>query len=77
MLAVVQHDEGELPPYLDRLTEVAEVYVGEANGGDIGEAFQLGGYPAFCVLDAAGAVAATGYDPAMLPAPQPLSVHAS
>lgn len=75
VLAVVQQDEGPLPTYLDRLTEVAEVYV-EPTGGDVGEAFQLGGYPAFCVLDAAGAVVATGYDPAMLPAPQPLSAHA-
>lgn len=75
VLAVVQHDEGQLPLYLDRLAEVAQVYV-ERNGGDVGEAFQVSGYPAFCVLDAAGAVAATGYDPSVLSAPRPLSVHA-
>ena len=37
--------------------------------GEIARAFKVTGFPAFFLLDADGAVAASGYDPAALPEP--------
>ncbi len=71
VLAVVQHDEGPLPAYLDELAGVCQVHV-EPNGGPVGDAFRVRGYPAFCVLDDDATVLASGYDPASV-----LSVPAS
>ncbi len=68
VLAVVAGDASTPPPYLDRLAEVAQACV-EPNDGEITKAFEVTGFPAFCLLDADGAVAASGYDPAALPEP--------
>ncbi|HEY6313856.1 MAG TPA: hypothetical protein VIY52_24065 [Streptosporangiaceae bacterium] len=68
VLAVVLGPPGEPVPYLDRLAEVAQVCV-EPDDSELAAAFKVIGYPAFCLLDADGAVLATGYDPAALPAP--------
>lgn len=65
VLAVVQHDSGPLPPFLDQLAEVCQVHV-ESNGGPVGEAFQVRGYPAFCVLNGHGTVLASSEDPSVL-----------
>ncbi|MGH3158708.1 MAG: hypothetical protein ACRDNF_19315 [Streptosporangiaceae bacterium] len=68
VLAVVTGDNNEPPPYLDRLAEVAQVCLVQADG-DVVEAFKVTGYPAFCLLDADGAVLSSGYDPTALPEP--------
>jgi hypothetical protein len=69
VLAMVERDHrGEPPPYLAQLEEVATVCVEPATG-PVARAFQVSGFPAFCLLDARGAVLAHGYDPAMLPEP--------
>jgi hypothetical protein len=68
VLAVVTAAENESVPYVDQLGEVARVCVQSA-GGDLAAAFQLIGYPAFCLLDTDGAIRAVAYDPAELPVP--------
>jgi hypothetical protein len=68
VLAVVVSSKTEPPGYTDRLTEVARVSC-EPEDGALAKAFKILGYPAFCLLDAAGAVLATSYDPARLPEP--------
>ena len=60
-----------VPPYLDRLAGVARVCV-EQDDGEVGKAFKIQGFPAFCLLDADGTVVTSGYDPAMLPEPIPV-----
>lgn len=67
---VVIGESAEPVPYLDQLTAVAQVCTEPADG-PLGKAFGVEGYPAFCLLDADGAVHATGFDPAELPAPVP------
>jgi hypothetical protein len=67
-LAVVVAPRDEPPAYLDRLRRAGRVCVVDADS-ELLAAFKVGGFPAFCVLDGAGVVVATGYDPAMLPAP--------
>jgi hypothetical protein len=59
---------GEPQPYLSALAPVARICV-EPDGGQIVKAFELSGFPAFFLLDAAGAVAATEFDPDELPVP--------
>lgn len=68
VLAVVVGPENEPPAYLARLAEVAQVSA-EQHDGEIARAFKVVGYPAFCLLDADGAVLAASHDPAMLPEP--------
>lgn len=68
---VVIGESAEPVPYLDELTSVAQVCT-EADDGPLGKAFGVAGFPAFCLLDADGAVRATGFDPAELPAPVPV-----
>jgi len=68
VLAVVVGSASEPVPYLDRLAEVARVCT-EPNGGSLASAFKVTGYPAFGLLDADGAMLASGYDPAALPTP--------
>lgn len=68
VLAVVATDNGTPAPYLDRLAKVARTCV-EPPDGDIARAFRLSGFPAFCLLDADGAVAVSGLEPAELPEP--------
>jgi hypothetical protein len=55
------------PPYLDQLAEVARVSL-QPEDSQVIRAFGVSGYPAFCLLDADGAVVATGFEPATLPA---------
>jgi hypothetical protein len=68
VLAVVAQDSVTPAPYLDRLAEVAQVCV-EPSDGEIAKAFQVSGFPAFCLLDADGAITVSGYNPATLPEP--------
>ncbi len=66
---VVSVGPGDEPqPYLSALVPAAQICV-EPEGGQIVRAFELSGFPAFFLLDADGAVAATEYDPAELPVP--------
>jgi hypothetical protein len=65
-IAVILTMADEPVPYADRLAEVARMCVQQPDA-ELAKAFKVTGYPAFCVLDASGAVQATGYDPAKLP----------
>lgn len=67
-LAVVLGSPDEPPPYLDQLAEVT-LACAHGQDSDVAKAFKAVGFPAFCLLDADGAVLATSYDPAMLPEP--------
>lgn len=68
ILAVVLGAADEAVPYLEQLESVARIRR-ETENGELATAFKVSGYPAFCLLDADGAVLASGYDPATLPAP--------
>lgn len=68
VLAVVQGSRDAPPPYVDQIAEVALVCL-ESADGEIAKAFKVVGFPAFCLLDADGAVTVSGYDPSLLPAP--------
>jgi hypothetical protein len=68
VLAVIQSGDDEPVGYLDQMAEVALVCVEPADG-KVARAFEVNGFPLFFLLDADGAVAVSGYDPAMLPAP--------
>lgn len=71
VLAVVVKDPAsDDPPYLPVLTEAVQVCV-EPDGGDLARAFRVQGFPLFCVLDEAGALLASGYDPSALSQPIP------
>jgi hypothetical protein len=71
VLAVVvgngKPDGSAAAPYVDQLARVATVCT-EHDGGGVSTAFKVTGFPAFCLLDADGLLAASGYDPTMLPA---------
>lgn len=67
VLAVIQATDGA-PQYLEQIARVALVYV-EPDDGDVSRAFKVTGFPAFCLLDADGAMVVSGYDPAALPVP--------
>jgi hypothetical protein len=68
VLAVVLGAADKPVPYLDELRAVARTRL-EPEDGELAKVFKVSGYPAFCLLDADGAVLASGYDPATLPAP--------
>jgi len=68
VLAVVIAPASESVPYLADLAEVARVCA-EPPGGAVERAFAVQAFPAFFVLDAAGTVRGSSYDPAALPAP--------
>jgi hypothetical protein len=69
VLAVLIVADGDRPPsYLSELAEVARVSV-QPMDSMLAQAFGVVGYPAFCLLDAEGAVVSSGFDPAALPAP--------
>lgn len=68
VLAVVTGENPDHAPYLADLSQVAQIHK-EEHGGPIGRAFGVRGFPAFFLLNADGTVLASGYDPAMLPAP--------
>jgi hypothetical protein len=66
VLAVVTGPPDEPVPYLEQLAEVAQVCA-EDSGGELAKVFKVSGFPAFCLLDAGGAVRASGHEPAALP----------
>jgi hypothetical protein len=68
VLVVVADGDSAPPPYLAELAPVARICV-EPGDGEIMRAFKVAGFPAFFLLDANGAVALSGYDPAALPEP--------
>ena len=72
VLAVVVKDAArDDPPYLPALTEAVQVCI-EPDGGELARAFRVQGFPVFCVLDEAGALLASGYDPSVLSQPAPV-----
>src|SRR5579863_6492123 len=68
VLAVIAGQETDSVPYLADLSAVARVCA-EPMDGPVGHAFAVRGFPAFFLLDAAGTVLWSGYDPSALPAP--------
>jgi hypothetical protein len=68
VLAVVAGGAEQPPSYLADLAAVARVCT-ESSDGPLSRSFAVRGFPAFFVLDAAGMVVWSGYDPAALPAP--------
>jgi hypothetical protein len=68
VLAVLIDGDGEPPPYLAQLAAVARVSI-EPSDGALSAAFKVPAFPTFVLLDADGAVLASGADPAELPAP--------
>jgi len=68
VLAVVIAQASDSVPYLADLAEVARVCA-EPSDDSIERAFAVQAFPAFFVLDAAGTVRGSSYDPAALPAP--------
>jgi Redoxin len=67
VLAVVTGQAAASVPYFADLADVAHICT-EPPDGEIGTAFGVRGFPAFFVLDAAGIVTASDFDPAALPA---------
>jgi hypothetical protein len=67
VLAVIEGSEGEAP-YQATLADVAQVCTG-ADGDLVSVAFKAQGYPAFCLLDADGALLASGIHPSTLTEP--------
>jgi len=67
VLVVIASSQPEPVSYAEQLAEVAPVCV-EPPGGELGTAFKVRGYPAFCLLDAAGSVSAASHEPTALPA---------
>jgi thiol-disulfide isomerase/thioredoxin len=60
---------GSTPPsYLSEMAQAAQICV-EKPGSEIAQAFKVNAYPSFILLDADGAVAMSGPDPAALPQP--------
>jgi len=70
VLAVIAGD-GEAPPYLAALREVAQVCV-ESYDGETAKAFSVAGFPTFCVLDPDGTIVASEWEPSALPEPASL-----
>jgi len=68
VLGVVEGSASAPPPYLDQLAAVAQVRI-EPPGGEVARAFKVSGFPAFCVLDSAGTLIASGYDSSVLSEP--------
>jgi hypothetical protein len=68
LAVILVGDSGEPPSYLNAVAEVAQVSV-QPFDCPAAQAFAVAGYPAFCLLDADGAVLSSGFDPAELPAP--------
>jgi hypothetical protein len=68
VLAVVVGNEDSPPPYLSQLTEVALVCA-DGLDGPVSRAFNVAGFPAFCLLDSDGSVLAAGFNPVDLPEP--------
>lgn len=66
-IAVVVGEPAEAAAYAGSLAAVGVVV--EPEDGPVAAAFAVRGYPAFCLLDDAGVVAASGWDVAELPQP--------
>lgn len=68
VLAIVTSVDGDLSDatYLDDVAAVARVCA-EKPDGPVAAAFQVTGFPAFCLLEPDGTVRQTTYDPADLP----------
>lgn len=66
VLAVIDGPGAESVLYLDDLAEMAFVCL-ESGDGELAKAFQVSGYPAFCLLNEDGSVQAASHDPAALP----------
>lgn len=66
VLAVVVGDEAADSDFVAALSPLALV-VTEPDGGAVSAAFQIAGFPAFCVLDGQGRVVAAEHDPDHLP----------
>jgi hypothetical protein len=69
VLAVVATDTGTAN-YIDELSGAASVCL-EPQGGSVGNAFQLKGFPSFFLLNADGVIVASAFDPDALPEPVP------
>jgi hypothetical protein len=67
VLAVIEGNDAEAP-YQSAIAEVARVCTGP-DGDLVSVAFKAQGYPAFCLLDADGALLASGIHPSMLTEP--------
>jgi len=67
VLAVVA-TETEASDYVADLSGAASVCV-EPQGGSVGNAFQLKGFPSFFLLNADGVIVASAFDPDSLPEP--------
>ena len=68
VLVVIAGESAESVPYLADLAEVARVSF-EPSRGPVSQGFAVKGVPAFFVLNAAGAILASGHDAAALPVP--------
>lgn len=66
LAVLLMHDRTAPPDYLSELELVAQVSA-QPDDSAVVDAFNVDGFPAFCLLDADGAVVASGYDPATLP----------
>lgn len=69
VLAIVATESGA-NDYVHELSGAASVCL-EPQGGSLGNAFQINGYPAFFLLDADGVIVSAAFDPADLPKPVP------
>ncbi len=68
VLAIVTSVDGDLSgaTYLDQVAAVARICAEEPEG-PVAAAFQVTGFPAFCLLEPDGTIRQTTYDPADLP----------
>ena len=69
VLAVVATETGAAD-YIAKLSGAASVCL-EPQGGSLGNAFQLKGFPSFFLLNADGVIVASAFDPKTLPEPVP------
>jgi hypothetical protein len=69
VLAVLLPGDDGPPAYLGQLAEIAQLSMQDSDSTII-KAFGVSGYPAFCLLGEDGAVVASAFDPAALPAAQ-------
>jgi thiol-disulfide isomerase/thioredoxin len=70
VVSVAVGDDVETGALAKRLASAGEVVV-EAARGPMGGAFQVGGYPALCLVEPSGRIVATGSAIADLPTPVP------
>jgi hypothetical protein len=68
VLAVIA-TETEASDYLAELSDAASVCLEQPQGGAVGNAFKLNGFPSFFLLDDDGVIVASAFDPDSLPEP--------